>query len=188
MNILIDVNKKYGVVDYLSWNDNIRRELIDGVVKLMSGVSKLHNRVTVRLTKIYETIFENRNIDYFVFHAPFDVFLSDNTVVQPDFGIVCDLSKVADDGIKGVPDFIVEVLSPTSLKRDAYEKFALYEKYGIKEYWIINPIERCVNVFLLQSDGKYDNGTPYELNQNVDIPLSIIEGLVLKVSDIFKEC
>jgi Uma2 family endonuclease len=186
MSVVIDVNKKYGIVDYLSWNDNIRRELIEGAVKLMSGVSKLHNRVTVRLTKIYETIFENRNIDYFVFHAPFDVFLSDDTVVQPDFGIVCDLTKVTDNGIKGIPDFIVEVLSPTSLKRDAHEKFDLYEKHGIKEYWIINPIEQCVNVFLLQSDGKYDNGTPYDLNQNEDIPLSIIEGLKIKVSDIFK--
>ena len=188
MNLVIDFNKRYSVVDYLSWNDNIRRELIDGAVKLMAGVNDLHNRATLALARLYNYIFERTPPDkFYFFFPPFDVFLSDSDVVQPDFGIVCDFSKVTDNGVNGTPDFLVEILSPASLKRDAYEKFALYEKFGVREYWIINPRENCINVFILQPDGKYDNGTHYDLNQNLDIPISIVEDLKIKVSDIFKE-
>ena len=191
MNVVVDINKKYSVVDYLSWNDNIRRELIDGVVKLMSGINRWHNNVTYGLSKIFipalEKGREDKKFDYYAFWAPFDVFLSEDTVVQQDFGIVADLSKVKDNGIHGSPDFIVEILSPSSLKRDAQEKFSLYERHGVKEYWIISPVEKYVNVFLLKSDGKYDDGTLYELNKKLEIPLSIIEGLNIKLSDIFKE-
>jgi Uma2 family endonuclease len=186
-SVVIDFSKQYSVVDYLSWEDDIRRELIDGAVKLMAGVNRFHSRVTSRLVKIYETIFETNDADYFLFQAPFDVFLSDDNIVQPDFGIVCDLSKVADNGINGTPDFLVEILSPTSLKRDVHEKFVLYERFGVREYWIINPRERYINVFTLQSDGKYDDGTHYDINQDAEIQLSIIEGLTIKLSDIFKE-
>jgi len=187
MNIVIDFNKKYSVVDYLSWNDNIRRELIDGAVKLMSGINRWHNEASVGISEFFAKNFDRRKHKCYIFYAPFDVFLSDDTVVQPDFGIVCDLSKVSDNGVNGTPDFIVEILSPSSLKRDAYEKFSLYERFGVSEYWIINPREKSIVVFILQSDGKYDNGTPYDLNQNLEIPISIIEGLKIKVSDIFKE-
>ena len=184
MSIVIDINKKYSVVDYLSWNDNIRRELIDGVVKLMSGINRWHNNVTFGLSRIFIPALDKgrqeNKFDYYAFCSPFDVFLSEDTVVQPDFGIVCDLSKVKDNGIYGSPDFIVEILSPSSLKRDAQEKFSLYEKYGVKEYWIISPVEKYVNVFLLKSDGKYDDGTLYELKTNLEISLSIIEALKIR--------
>ena len=187
MSVVIDLNMKYSVVDYLSWNDNIRRELIDGVVKLMSGINRWHNEVTVSISEFFARNFDRNKHKCYVFYPPFDVFLSEKDIVQPDFGIVCDLSKVTDNGIKGTPDFIVEILSPSSLKRDAYEKFSLYEKFGVREYWIINPREKCVNVFILQPDGKYDNGAPYEMNQNLDIPISVIDGLKIKLTDIFKE-
>jgi Uma2 family endonuclease len=186
MNAVIDLNRKYSAVDYLSWNDNIRRELIEGAVKLMSGINRWHNDVTVGISEFFARNFDRHKHNCYLFYAPFDVFLSDDTVVQPDFGIVCDLSKVTDSGIHGAPDFIVEILSPSSLKHDAHEKFSLYEKFGVKEYWIISPREKCINVFILQTDGRYDNGTTYDINQNADIPISIIEGLKIKVSDIFK--
>ena len=191
MSVIVDVNKKYSVVDYLSWNDNIRRELIEGVVKLMSGINKWHNNVTYGLSRIFIPALDkgkqDKKFDYYAFWSPFDVFLSEDTVVQPDFGIVCDLTKVKENGIYGSPDFVVEILSPSSLKRDAQEKFTLYEKFGIKEYWIISPVEKYINVFLLQSNGKYDDGTLYELKTNLEISLSILEELRIKVSDIFKE-
>jgi Uma2 family endonuclease len=191
MSLVIDLNKKYSVVDYLSWNDNIRRELIDGVVKLMSGINRWHNNVTYGLSRVFIPALDKgrveKKFDYYAFWSPFDVFLSEDNVVQPDFGIVCDLGKVKDNGVYGSPDFIVEILSPSSLKRDAQEKFSLYERFGVKEYWIISPVEKYVNVFLLQSSGKYDDGALYELNTNLEISLSIIDALKIKVNDIFKE-
>jgi len=185
MELTLDMSKRYTCDDYLSWNDNVRRELIDGMVKLMAGVNKWHNSLTVNITEVFRSIFKKQKYDYWIFHAPFDVFLSDDTVVQPDFGVVCDLSKVVDNGIKGSPDLLVEVLSPSSFKRDANEKMQLYEKYGVREYWIINPIDRNLYKFLLQDDGKYDEGTFYDAKSQPVIKVSIIDDLEISLTDIF---
>jgi Uma2 family endonuclease len=83
MTFEFDIAKKYTVQDYINWTD-VKCELIDGVIKLMSGVSKWHVNITKRLTKLVELFLEKEN-KYWAFHAPFDVMFSENTVVQPDF-------------------------------------------------------------------------------------------------------
>jgi len=96
-------------------------------------------------------------------------------VVQPDICVICDLSKLDDKGCIGAPDLIVEVLSPSTLKKDWNFKFSLYETAGVIEYCIVEPKAKTVNVFLLQSDGKYDLGTVYECSQKA--PVHIFGGL-----------
>jgi Uma2 family endonuclease len=87
-------------------------------------------------------------------------------------------------GCIGAPDLIVEVLSPSTLKYDWNYKFNLYETAGVREYWIVDPKAKVVNVFLLQPEGKYDLGTVYECNQKA--PVHIFEGLEIDLNELFE--
>jgi Uma2 family endonuclease len=103
-----------------------------------------------------------------------------DTVVQPDVCIVCDPSKIDHRGCLGAPDFIAEVQSLSSAKYDTTEKFSLYEAAGVREYWVVFPLDG-VQVFLLQPDGKYDEGTAYEAGK---VPVHIFDGLEIDVEEI----
>jgi Uma2 family endonuclease len=129
-----------------------------------------------------------------VYYAPFDVRFpkhgetADNkidTVVQPDICVICDLSKIDERGCCGAPDMIVEILSPSTFKKDVTEKFTLYEESGVKEYWIVHPNDKAVTVFLLQEDGKYDAGTIYEWKGKV--PVNIFDNYLIDLNDIFEQ-
>ena len=190
----LDESKRYTYADYLTWLDDKRRELINGFIHLMSGPVRRHGRASYKLTlKIGNYIEENKGKCH-VYQAPFDVRLplhgsSDDDkiydVVQPDICVICDLSKLDDKGCVGAPDLIVEVLSPSTLKKDWNYKFNLYEKAGVREYWIVDPQTKTANVFLLQSDGNYDDGTVYESGQKA--PVSIFEGLEIVLDELFED-
>ena len=124
--------------------------------------------------------------------APFDVRLPKNgetdhdkiyTVVQPDISVICDLTKIDIDGCCGASDMVVEVLSLSTTKRDMNDKFSLYEKSGVKEYWVVHPDEKGIQVFLLQENGKYDNGTLYERKGKV--PVHIFDDYPIELDEIF---
>jgi Uma2 family endonuclease len=97
--------------------------------------------------------------------------------------VVCDLSKLDERGCCGAPDMIVEILSPSTHKKDITEKFDLYEASGVKEYWIVHPYEKVIQVFLLQEDGKYDEGTTYEWGG--EVPVYIFNNHPIAFDDIF---
>ena len=127
-----------------------------------------------------------------IFFAPFDVRLPKNgetandriyTVVQPDICVVCDPLKIDEAGCCGAPDMIVEVLSPLTIKRDLNDKFFLYEEADVREYWIVHPKDRFVHVFLLQDNGKYDEGIVYERVGKV--PVHIFDNYLIDLDDIF---
>jgi len=189
----LDESKRYTYADYLTWLDDKRRELINGFIHLMSAPNEIHARISFNwgfLTKIFV---QKRKGKCRIYHAPFDVRLplSDETaddkiynVVQPDICVICDLSKLDVRGCIGAPDLIVEVLSPSTLKYDWNYKFNLYESAGVKEYWIVDPKAKTVNVFLLQPDGKYDLGTVYECNQKA--PVHIFKGLEIDLNELFE--
>ena len=194
MEVLLDNNKRYTYADYLTWADDKRRELIDGFAHLMAGPMRIHARVSTKFGTWVGTFIDKKKGKCQVYHAPFDVRLplngsNDNDriydVVQPDICVVCDLNKLDDRGCIGAPDLIVEVLSPSSLKYDWNYKFNLYEKAGVKEYWIVDPKAKMVSVFLLQSDGKYDDGTVYECFQKA--PVFIFEGLEIDLNELFED-
>ncbi len=99
-----------------------------------------------------------------MFAAPFDVLLPETpgqveddvtNVVEPDLAIICDPSKLKSFGCVGAPDWVIEILSPWTSRRDLAEKHALYERHGVKEYWVIDPGNRYVHVYVLGSDGRY---------------------------------
>ena len=198
MEIALDLNARYTYADYLTWLDGEARELIHGFIKKMSPVPRLgHARVVRNIYWNLNSIIKRYNGNCEVFFAPFDVRFPKqgetandkiDTVVQPDICVVCDESKLDELGCCGAPDLIVEVLSPSTTKKDVTEKFALYEEYGVKEYWIVHPKDKAINVFLLREDGKYDAGVIYEMEgtaKPIKVPVHIFENYLIDLNDIF---
>ncbi len=108
------------------------------------------------------------------------------TVVQPDLTIVCDHSKLDQRGCLGVPDLVVEILSPHTAAKDLKIKLDLYERVGVKEYWLVQPLDRTIMVFTLQEDGKYAKPAVYDRHDTVSV--GIFEGdLRVDAVEIFGE-
>ncbi|MDD3050064.1 MAG: Uma2 family endonuclease [Candidatus Cloacimonetes bacterium] len=154
-------NKDYTYADYLTFPDEDRVEIIDGVVYDMSPAPRpIHQEYSINLQSIIWNYLKDKRCK--IYPAPFDVRLSESekdfeirNVVQPDISVICDTSKIDDKGCKGAPDWIIEILSPSTASKDIKEKFKLYEKYGVKEYWIVEPSGLFVQVFVLNY-GKYE--------------------------------
>ena len=196
---LVYETKRYSYADYLTWTDDTMREIINGVVYLFSAPVRKH-AVAVRtfLVRAFNFI-DRRKIKgkCQIYTAPFDVRLPKNgetdndkiyNVVQPDIVVICDPSKLDDSGCIGAPDLIVEVNSPSTSKRDLNLKFNLYETAGVKEYWIVYPDAKAVNVFILQPNGKYDDGKTYEvLRGTTKVPVKTLKGLVIDLEELFED-
>ncbi|MDR1527462.1 MAG: Uma2 family endonuclease [Dysgonamonadaceae bacterium] len=184
---------RYTYADYLSWADESRRELIDGVAYLFSAPSRWHALLSTELASIFHQSIRRRKKKCEVYHAPFDVRLPRNgetaneridTVVQPDICVVCDPDKLDNAGCIGAPDLIVEVQSPSTARRDLREKFDLYERSGVREYWVVFPRDKGITVFTLQENGKYNKGKAYEFTGKV--PVGIFEGLEIDLKELFE--
>ncbi len=192
-NLHIDESKQYSYADYLTWLDDKRRELINGFVHLIPGPSEIHARISYNWSLFAGIFVTKRKGKCRIYHAPFDVRLPANgitednkilTVVQPDVCVVCDLSKIDSRGCLGAPDLVVEIQSPSTMKFDWNDKFNLYEKAGVKEYWIVSPKLFEVAVFILQPNAKYNNGDVYEYPCKV--PVSILQGLEIDLKELFE--
>lgn len=186
---------RYSYADYLTWMDDKRRELYNGIVyELFSAPNSFHARLTSNIMMLLGWFVKKRKRKCQIFHAPFDVRLPKGketdddkifTVVQPDICVICDPAKIDFKGCLGAPDLIVEVQSPSTAKRDMDEKFHLYEEAGVREYWIVFPKQNAITVFLLQENGKFDNGTVYECEGK--IPVHIFNGLEIPLQELFEE-
>ena len=153
----LDLTKSYTYSDYLKWHFKERVELIRGFIAKMSPAPNLsHQRVSANLSGCLYINFRKNSREFFA--APFDVRLpiasakKDTTVIQPDFCVVCDASKLDSKGCNGAPDLTIEIISQNNSKHDSVTKFKLYQEAGVKEYWIIDPIEKLLNVYFLQND------------------------------------
>lgn len=147
---------------YLTWPDEERWELIDGIAWAMSPAPlTVHQELLTRLFGRLSACLSGKPCRLFV--APFDVLLPSSgeadeevdTVVQPDLLVYCDAAKITRRGGRGAPDFIIEILSPRSAKKDFGEKFELYEKRGVREYWIVDPAAKAIHAWALGPDGSY---------------------------------
>ncbi|MBG8552474.1 Uma2 family endonuclease [Hymenobacter guriensis] len=158
----LDLTKTYTYADYLTWQLDEFIELIKGKVRRMSPAPRVaHQRISSRFTGMIYSLLAHRGCE--VFHAPFDVRLIKatpngdaqvTTVVQPDICVVCDSQKLDERGCLGVPDWIIEIVSPGNVSHDTKSKFDLYEENGVLEYWIVFPGEKTVSVFVLH-EGRY---------------------------------
>jgi Uma2 family endonuclease len=186
---------RYSYADYLTWLDDKTREIINGIVKLMSPAATTnHARVSLKIAYEFERYIRKRKGKCQVFIAPFDVRLTKNgeteddkifTVVQPDICVICDLSKIDIKGCLGAPDLIVEIQSPSTAKYDLTDKFYAYEAAGVKEYWIVSPKEKTIIIFNLQENGAFNAGHTFHFKDTIHS--AIFNELKIKSRDVFKD-
>jgi Uma2 family endonuclease len=183
---------RYTYSDYLAWPDEERWELLDGIPYNMTPAPSLkHQRVHRELFRQIANFLVGKSCE--VFSSPFDVRfpVADEpdekieNLAQPDISIICDKSKLDEKGCRGAPDLIIEILSPSTSRKDRMIKFNMYERFGVKEYWLISPEDKTVEVFTLNKNRKYSR--PEFYTEEYMIQCRIIEGLRIDLSTVFGE-
>ncbi len=167
----------YTTDDIYALPDGKRAELIDGEIYYMAPPSTKHQRVSSYLhNEIYNYIKKNQG-QCEIFAAPFAVFLNedDTTYVEPDISVICDPHKITDKGCQGAPDWVIEIVSPSSKTMDYYTKLFKYRTAGVREYWIVDPNKQRVTVYFFEKE------SVEEYSFSDDIPVGIYEGFSLKV-------
>lgn len=181
---------RFTYADYCTWPDEERWELIDGVAFDMTAApSRPHSLISGELFRQLANFFEGKPCE--VHDAPFDVRLPRgdepdeevDTVVQPDILVVCDPSKLDDKGCRGAPDLAVEILSPSTGSKDAILKRERYQKAGVRQYWIIDPERREVNVLELDAGGRYVLAATH--GDTGKAPVTLFPGLEIDLDKVF---
>jgi Uma2 family endonuclease len=186
-------SERWTYADYLTWSDEERWEIIDGVAYAMSPApSTAHQRILRNLASQINAYLQGKPCE--LFWAPFDVRLADNkqqsdnyteTVVQPDIVVICDPDKIDKRGCNGAPDIVIEITSPSTGKNDLTIKFDLYQRHGVKEYWIVLPEEKTVMIFKLQDTGKYDQPTNFGGTDTFNV--SLLGDHLIDLAEVFAE-
>jgi Uma2 family endonuclease len=184
----LDPNGSYTYADYMLWQFEERVELLRGKIRQMAAPSMRHQRAVTRLTRSIANALWQTPCQIFV--APFDVRLTKirndkevKTVVQPDICVICDASKLDDRGCNGVPDLIVEILSPGNSRTEMKDKFELYQEAGVLEYWVVSPVEKNIQIWTLDEQGCYFSRQPKVEGDIARTP--IIPNLELDVTELF---
>lgn len=159
--------------DYGQWPKDERFELIDGMAYAMGPAPlRRHQVFVLEIARQIANTLKGKPCQPFI--APFDVRMpktdqSDaqtDTVVQPDISVVCDPGKLDERGCRGAPDWIIEVISPTTASHDHIMKRQVYERSGVREYWLVHPVDRIVTVYRLAA-GAYPRNEVYELSDTL---------------------
>ena len=169
--------------DYISMEGDERYELHDGELILVGSPNTAHQMASMKIGYRMFSFVEENDLGW-VFDAPYDVLFTDTDVVQPDLLFV---SKEREDiitsaNIQGVPDMIVEILSPSSSRRDWRDKRELYASHGVKEYWIVDPANRIVWVMLLQDGALVEQGA---YGEGDSVTSTTLEGFSVSLDEIF---
>ncbi len=162
-----------------------RWEMIDGVVYDMSPPpSTPHQRVSGSLYALFYVYLQGKSCQ--VFHAPFGVWFrveDEDEHVEPDITLVCDPGKLQHRGCVGVPDLIVEILSPSTSAKDRRIKLRKYEREGVREFWIVDPLTEYVEVYQLGADDKYAEPDVYE--NTATLQVGIFPDLAIDLKQVF---
>ena len=170
--------------DYYQLPDERRAELIDGVIYDMSAPTIIHQKISLEISVRFHAFISQKKGACMVFSAPVDVQLDcDNkTMVEPDVGIICDTSKIKRFGIYGAPDFVLEVISPSTKKRDYALKLSKYMEAGVREYWIVDFVQAKILVYYFEGDNY-----PVIYGFDKPVPVNIYGGdLAIDFSNIAK--
>lgn len=140
--------------DYYRLPENIRAELINGQFYDMSAPSRIHQRILSDLHITIGQYIRSKDGPCEVYPAPFAVKLFEDarTIVEPDISVICDLDKLTDRGCAGAPDWIIEIVSPSDPAHDYIRKLNLYLDAGVKEYWIVDPMQEMIYVYHLPEE------------------------------------
>lgn len=142
------------IEDIYNLPDGQRAELIDGELYMMATPSTKHQRLVTEFTYLIKDYIKRNNGEYEIFPSPFAVFLngSNEIYVEPDISVICDKTKLTDDGCHGAPDWIIEIVSPGSRRMDYYIKLFKYHTAGVREYWIVEPDKQRITVYNFEHD------------------------------------
>ena len=171
---------RYTLADALAWDEQDRIELIDGAPVMMAPPSRAHQEALMELSAQLHAYLRGKKCK--VYPAPFAVRLFEregerpedvDTLVEPDISVVCDPSKLDDIGCKGAPDLIVEILSPSTRKKDCTLKVQKYMNAGVREYWIVDPDKKAVITY--RFEGEDIPGISMYTFQD-KVPVGIFEG------------
>lgn len=187
-----DPSISYTYADYIKWKFEERVELFKGRILKMGAPNTKHQQVSRELGRIISNFLHKQKCQVFI--APFDVRLpvknrkkddEIKTVVQPDLCVICDESKIDTRGCCGAPDLVIEILSPGNNNKEVRLKHELYEEAGVKEYWLVYPIEENIAVFLLNDKGKYNGAKIYAGTET--IKCTAVPGLTINAWAIFAQ-
>ncbi len=179
----------YTYADYLLWEGPERYELIDGEAVMLSAPTTVHQLISAELMRQLTNYLEGKKC--LAVAAPFDVRLFERegdrpedvqTVVQPDISIICDRDKLDERGCKGAPDLTLEILSPSNACHDLLVKLNLYQRAGVREYWVVSPEDKSVNVFLLDGDGLK---LSYVYGPKDIAKVNVLDGCFIELSKVF---
>ena len=181
MGLALRTEKHYTYADYLQWPDETRYELIDGEAFLMSPAPLVeHQEIAGEVFRQLANQLDGQPCRPYI--APVDVRLprtdeadaAIDTVVQPDVLVVCDPRKIDRRGVRGAPDWVLEVLSPSTAAHDQIAKRRTYERAGVREYWLVHPGDRTLTVYVLEN-GQYGRPEIYELKDAT--PIGVLPGV-----------
>ena len=182
----------YTFADILAWEGNERVEIINGEIFLMASPFRVHQEISGELFRQLANLLEGKKCR--VYAAPFAVRLfekdGDNpedvdTMVEPDITVVCDKDKLDKHGCKGAPDMVIEILSPSTRRHDRLVKLGLYQQAGVREYWIVDPENKSVQVFL--QDGSSFLKIHEDYGREDIAKVNVLDGCFIELSKVFSE-
>ncbi|MDE7280356.1 MAG: Uma2 family endonuclease [Ruminiclostridium sp.] len=172
--------KIYTVEDIEALPEGERAELIDGKIYYMSSPSRIHQRISMSISTDINNYIKANKGNCEVYAAPFAVYLNNNknstNYFEPDIFVVCDPTKLDDKGCHGAPDWIIEIVSPSSATMDGFIKLFKYSDAGVREYWVVDPKERKVVVYKGKEDIKeytFDDTIPVGIYDNFSIKIEV---------------
>lgn len=184
--------ERFTFADCLTWNGDERFEIINSEAFMLATPSRIHQEICFEVGRQLGNYLEGKQCK--VYPAPFAVRLFEqdgdrpedvDTMVEPDISVVCDRSKLDKHGCKGAPDMIVEVLSPSTQRHDQLVKLNLYQRAGVREYWIVDPENKTVRVLLQTGDGTL---RIHEVYRREDVAkVNVLDGCFIELSKVFSE-
>ena len=169
--------------DYCSTADDKRYELLNGDLMMVPAPNRKHQSILIRLGRELSRFTEEHGLGE-LYVAPFDVVLSETDVVQPDLLFICRAREhtITDENVRGAPDLVIEILSPSTADRDVGYKHELYSRHGVREYWIVDPLAETVAVHR-QRNGRLELASTF--GRRDSLGTALLEGLQLDLDDIF---
>ena len=173
----LKIEEMYTIDDIYALPEGVRAELIDGRIYYMAPPGTKHQRLLNFISTEVNMYIRKNAGECEVFPAPFAVFLNGNNTdyVEPDISVICDKNKITDKGCNGAPDWVIEIVSPSSKPMDYFTKLFKYRTAGVREYWIVDPIKQRVTVYFFEKE------SVEEYSFGMDIPVGIYEGFLIKV-------